>query len=65
MVTGATRELRRVSADVRIESGEIRKVLAAEVIKREVMEGDKADEARRKITRAANKFAGVIPISAA
>lgn len=49
------RELRRVSPDVRIESEQIRAVLAAEVIKREVMEGDKADEARKKIARSANK----------
>ena len=49
------RELRRVSPDVRIESEQIRTVLAAEVIKREVMEGDKADEARKKIARVANK----------
>lgn len=49
------RELRRVSPDVRIESDEIRNVLVTEVLKREVMEGDKADEARKKIARAANK----------
>jgi len=49
------RELRRVSPDVRITQEEIRNVLTAEVIKREVMEGDKADEARRKIARAVNK----------
>lgn len=49
------RELRRVSPDVRIEVDQIRAVLAAEVLKREVMEGEKADEARRKIARAANK----------
>ena len=49
------RELRRVSPDVRIEIAEIKTVLASEVLKREVMEGDKADEARKKIARAANK----------
>ena len=49
------RELRRVSPDVRIETDQIRAVLSAEVLKREVMEGDKADEARRKIARVANK----------
>jgi hypothetical protein len=49
------RELRRVSPDVRIEQEQIRAVLSAEVLKREVMEGDKADEARKKIARAANK----------
>jgi hypothetical protein len=49
------RELRRVSPDVRIDLEEIRKALTSEVIKREVMEGEKAEEARKKITRAAAK----------
>lgn len=49
------RELRRVSPDVRIESEQIRDVLSSEVLKREVMEGDKAEEARKKIARAASK----------
>jgi predicted type IV restriction endonuclease len=50
------RELRRVSPDVRIETEQIRSVLAAEVLKREVIDGDKATEARKKIARAANKL---------
>ena len=49
------RELRRVSPDVRIDIEQIRAVLVNEVVKREVMEGDKADEARKKIARSANK----------
>jgi hypothetical protein len=49
------RELRRVSPDVRIDTDQIRAVLVGEVLKREVMEGDKADEARRKISRSASK----------
>lgn len=49
------RELRRMSPDVRVDNDEIRTVLESEVIKREVMEGEKADGARRKITRVANK----------
>ena len=48
------RELRRVSPDVKIEAEQIRSVLAAEVLKRDVMEGEKADEARKKITKSAN-----------
>lgn len=48
------RELRRLSPDVRIDSEEIRAVLTNEVIKREVLEGEKAEEARRKVSRAAN-----------
>lgn len=49
------RELRRVSPDVRIDIDQIKGVLSNEVIKREVMEGDKADDARKKIARAAAK----------
>jgi hypothetical protein len=45
------RELRRVSPDVKIENDQIRAVLAGEVLKREVMEGDKAEDARKKIQR--------------
>jgi hypothetical protein len=47
------RELRRVSPDVRIDIEQIRTVLTNEVLKREVMEGEKADEARKKISRSA------------
>lgn len=49
------RELRRVSPDVRIDVDEIANVLSSEVLKREVLEGDKAEEARKKIARAMNK----------
>jgi predicted type IV restriction endonuclease len=49
------RELRRVSPDVRIDLDEISKVLSTEVLKREVFDGEKADEARKKIARAARK----------
>lgn len=49
------RELRRVSPDVRIDSDQILAVLVNEVIKREVLEGDKADEARKKIARTASR----------
>lgn len=49
------RELRRVSPDVRIDLDEIRSVLSLEVIKRDVMEGDKANEARKKIAKSASK----------
>jgi hypothetical protein len=49
------RELRRVSPDLRVEIDEIREVLTTEVLKREVLEGDKAIEAKRRINRANNK----------
>ena len=47
------RELRRISPGVKIDTGEIKQVLLHEVLKREVVEGDKADEAKRQISRAA------------
>jgi predicted type IV restriction endonuclease len=50
------RELRRVSPDVKIEIEQIKNVLASEVLKREVIDGDKAMEARKKIARAASKL---------
>jgi hypothetical protein len=49
------RELRRVSPDVKIDVEQIRSVLTEEVLKREVMEGEKADEARKKIAKSAGK----------
>jgi len=49
------RELRRMSPDVKIDVEQIREVMLQEVLKREVVEGDKADEARRKINRIASR----------
>ena len=49
------RELKRLSPDVKIEIEEIYAVISQEVIKREVIEGEKAQEAVKKISRAANK----------
>ncbi len=47
------RELRRLSPDVRVEIDEIKSVLTAEVLKREVTEGDQAVDARKKIAKVA------------
>jgi hypothetical protein len=49
------RELRRVS-DAKIELDELREALRQEVIKREVLEGEKADGARKKVAKAAGKM---------
>jgi hypothetical protein len=49
------RELKRVSPDVKIEMEHIRRVLEEEVIKRDVMEGERAADARKKIAKAAKK----------
>lgn len=50
------RELRRISPDVRIDVEQIKTVLTTEVLKREVVESEKAEEARRKIARTAGKL---------
>jgi len=45
------RELRKISPDVKIDNDQIKDVLIQEIVKREVREGDKADEAQRKVAR--------------
>lgn len=47
------RELRRLSPDARIDTDEIKTVLVNDVLKREIIEGEKADEVKKKISRAA------------
>jgi predicted type IV restriction endonuclease len=49
------RELKRIAPDVRISVEEIKDALGHEVIKREVIEGEKATEAQRLVSRAAGK----------
>lgn len=59
VVTVIRRELKKLSPDVKIDAEQICKVLTTDVFKREVVEGEKADEARRKVTRFLNKTAKV------
>jgi predicted type IV restriction endonuclease len=49
------RELKRIAPDVRISVDEIKDALGHEVIKREVIEGEKATEAQRLVSKAAGK----------
>jgi hypothetical protein len=49
------RELRRVS-DAKVEVEELRTALQNEVIKREVIEGEKAEAARKKVAKSAGKM---------
>ena len=49
------RELRRVSPDAKIGQDQIEAVLASDVIKRDVLEGERAIMAKRLITRAAKR----------
>jgi predicted type IV restriction endonuclease len=46
------RELRKMSPDVKIDTEQIKEVVLQEIFKRDVVEGEKAEEARRKIARA-------------
>jgi hypothetical protein len=47
------REVKRMSPGVKVESTDIEKVLRNEVLKREVLEGDKAEAARKHVQKAA------------
>jgi hypothetical protein len=49
------RELRRIAPEVRIDIEQIKDALVNEVLKREVIEGDRAVAARRKVARSVNK----------
>jgi predicted type IV restriction endonuclease len=49
------RELRRVS-DVKVEASELRGLLSHEVIKRDVLEGEKAEAAYKKVAKSAGKM---------
>jgi hypothetical protein len=50
------REVKRLSPDVKIEVEEIARVLTEEVIKREVLEGDRATDAKKKVSKAVAKL---------
>jgi hypothetical protein len=54
-VVSPARELRWVSRDSKVEEDQIREALVQEVLKRDVVEGDKADAAKRLVARAANR----------
>ncbi|MGE5207355.1 MAG: restriction endonuclease subunit R [Chlamydiota bacterium] len=49
------RQIRQLSPDVKIDLEQIKTVLEREVLKRDVLEGEKAEEARKKLARAAVK----------
>jgi predicted type IV restriction endonuclease len=50
------RELRRMSPGVRVEIDDVRAVLENEVLKRDVLEGERATLAKRLVTRASGKM---------
>ena len=50
------RELRRMTPDLRIETEDIRSAVLQDVLKREVIEGEQADQARKRLSRAASRM---------
>lgn len=50
------RELRRLSPDVKVEVDDVRAAVMQEVLKREVIEGEQADHARKRVQRVANRM---------
>ncbi|MGE0406186.1 MAG: hypothetical protein AB7O65_07800, partial [Candidatus Korobacteraceae bacterium] len=49
------RELRKLSREVKVSSEQIYSILAHEVLKRDVLEGAKAEDAKKRVTRATNR----------
>ena len=49
------RELRKLAPEVKTENEQLAAILESEIIKREVLEGEKAEAANRRITRHLNK----------
>jgi len=49
------RELRRISPDVKIETEDIERVIRQDVIKREIIEGDRAEAARKLVSKASKR----------
>lgn len=50
------RELRRLSPDLRVEVEELRALIAQDVLKRDVVDGEQALQAKKKLSRAANRM---------
>jgi hypothetical protein len=49
------KELKSVYPDIKVTNDEIQKVLTTGVVKREILEGEEADEAKKKIAKTAKK----------
>jgi hypothetical protein len=54
------RQLRRMSPDLRVETDDLRAAISQDVLKREVIEGEHADQARKKLSRAANRMLRIL-----
>jgi predicted type IV restriction endonuclease len=49
------RQLRRMSAGIKVDNSDVRKLLTEEVLKREVIEGEKAGKAQRQVRKFCSK----------
>lgn len=49
------RELKRVSPGIRVEIDEIQQIIQSDVLKRDILEGKSADQARARVKRAASR----------
>lgn len=65
------REMRKLFPDLKVDAAQIADLLANDVLKRDVVEGDKVKEAQQRIRKATNKLArmaakkeGVEPVAA-
>lgn len=54
------RQLRRMSPDLRVGTDDLLTAISQDVLKREVIEGEHADQARKKLSRAANRMLRVM-----
>ena len=54
------RQLRRMSKDLRVETDDLRTTISQDVLKREVIEGEQANQARKKLSRAANRMLRIL-----
>ena len=61
VVEAIRKQLRTIAPDVRVQPEEIKSALVNEVLKREVVEGDKAIEARKKVEKAAKPLSSPAP----
>ena len=50
------RELRRMSPDLRVETDELRSIVTQDVLKRDVVDGEQAVQAKKKLSRAASRM---------
>ena len=57
IVAAARRELRRLFPDIKVRPEQVEEIIRNEVMKREVVEGDRAKEAGTRLKRAASKLA--------